>query len=876
MENGKRQNPQGNLSNEKFDKRGGRMYEFVVNGKKVQTDENKKLMEFLRDDLHLTSVKDGCSEGACGTCTVLIDGQKKKSCVVPLAKVDGKSIVTIEGLTERERDVYAWAFAEAGAVQCGFCIPGMVISAKSLLDENLEPSSADVKKAIKGNICRCTGYVKIEEAILMAAKIFREKTQVPKVECKGLVGDNLKRVDARDKVLGDAIYTNDMYPEGMLYGGAYRLECARALVKKIDISKALEHPEVEAIVTAKDIPGKRYIGHIIKDWPAFVAEGEETRYVGDALVAIAAKTKQGLKEALSLVEVDYDELEPITSPEMALRADAPNIHEKGNVLTKEVLVRGEVDEAIKNSKYVVTHHYSLPFTEHAFLETESALAIREGDDGIAIYTTFQGIYDVKKECAELLGLEPEKVRAVCKYVGGGFGGKEDITVQHHASLLAWVTHKPVKVTLSRKESIRIHPKRHAMEMDFTTACDENGYLTAMRAELVADTGAYASLGGPVLQRACTHAAGPYNYQNSEVIGTAVYTNNPPGGAFRGFGVTQSAFATECNLNELADLVGISHWEIRYRNAIEPGQVLPNGQIADEGTALKETLLSVKDFCENEPYVGVASAFKNSGIGVGLPDVGRCKLFIDNGIIEIRAGAVCMGQGMATILIQIVCETVEVSPDCVRFAEPDTSLAPDSGMSTASRQTLFTGEATHQASLNLKAALNEKTLDELNGEIFYGEYFGKTDPMGSEKENPKSHIAYGYATHAVALDENGKIKKVVASHDVGRAINPRNIEGQIEGGVVMSLGYALTEDFPLKDGIPTAKFGTLGLFRSTDVPEIESIIIEKNPSPLAYGAKGIGEISSIPTPPAIQGAYMKLDGKFRTSLPLDETAYRKKK
>lgn len=851
------------------------LYNLVVNGKKVSTNVNKRLIDFLRDDLNLTSVKDGCSEGACGTCSVLVDGKKKKACLLKMDKVKNSKIITVEGLSKREKDVYSWAFVEAGAVQCGFCIPGMVISAKSLLDNNLNPKREDVKKALVGNICRCTGYVKIEDAILLAAKAFREDYKPKEVVCKGLVGDNLNRVDAKDKVLGNAMYTDDMKFDGMLYGGAYRLNVARALIKKIDISKVLEHEDVVCVVSAKDIPGNRYIGHIIKDWPVFIDENEETRYVGDALLAIACKTKKGLKEALKLVKVDYKELEPITNPTDALKEEAFKIHQKGNILTKEVLVKGNPKEAIKNSKYVVTNTYEVPFTEHAFLEPESAIAIKD-DEKMIIYTTFQGVYDVSKECSEMLGIDKEKIRTVCKNVGGGFGGKEDITVQHHAALLSYYTNKPVNVTLSRKESINIHPKRHAMKMEFTTACDEFGYLTGMEANIIADTGAYASLGGPVLQRACTHAAGPYNYQNSKVVGTAVYTNNPPGGAFRGFGVTQSCFATECNLNQLALMVGISAWDIRFKNAIEPGQTLPNGQIADSGTALKETLLSIKDLYDEELYVGVACAFKNSGIGVGLPDTGRCILSIRNKKVNIRAGAVCMGQGMATILIQILCQTTNIDPKDVIVSDPDTFNTPDSGMSTASRQTVFTGEAVKQASLKLKEALKNKSIEDLEGLDFYGEYFGKTDPLNSDKKNPISHIAYGYATHLACLDEEGKVKLIAASHDVGKALNPKNVEGQIEGGVVMSLGYALSEDFPLENGIPKVKFGTLGLFRSTNIPKIKSIIVEKNPPDLAYGAKGIGEITSIPTAPAIQGAYMKYDGKFRTKLPLEDTYYKKSK
>ena len=851
------------------------MVNFLLNGKVCSIGEEESLISFLRDTEDLISVKNGCGEGACGACMILVDGRATKACILRGEKVKDKKIITVEGLDENYKRAFAYSFRKAGAVQCGFCIPGMVISATGLFNKTLTPTLEDVKKALIGNICRCTGYKKIEEAILMAAEIIRDNKDIPLVKCKGLVGEPLGRIDAEDKVLAIDGYCDDLKIDGMLYGVALRPEYPRILIKNIDYSEALNLKGVVKVVTAADVPGNRFCGHLKKDWPALIAIGEETRYVGDTIALVVAESEDIARKAINLIKIDYDKLTPMTCPEDSLKDGAPELHKGGNILTREVLKRGNVDEAIKNSKYVVTNNYSMPFTEHAFLEPESALAVPT-DEELVVYTGTQSVYDDLHEIASLLGVKESKLRIISKYVGGGFGGKEDMSCQHQAALLAFLTGKPVKMTLKRSESIKVHPKRHAMKMEFTTACDENGKLTAMKAKIIADTGAYASLGGPVLQRACTHAAGPYNYQNSEVEGIAVYTNNPPGGAFRGFGVTQSAFANESNINKLAELVGISPWEIRFRNAIEPGQELPNGQIADAGTALKETLLAVKDEYEKNEFVGIACAFKNAGIGVGLPDIGRTMLEVKDEIVLIKTSAACMGQGIGTTMTQIVCETLDLDTSKVKWIKPDTKLTPNSGTSTASRQTLFTGEATRVAALKLKEALKIKTLKELNGKEFYGEFYGKTDKMGSDKKNPVSHIAYGFATQLVILNKEGQVKKIVAAHDVGRAINPLNVEGQIEGGVVMGLGYALTEDYPLKESIPTAKFGTLGLFRSTMVPEIESIIIEKNNSELAYGAKGVGEITCIPTAPAVQGAYYKLDGVFRTKLPLENTFYKKAK
>ncbi len=853
------------------------MASFFVNGQAVTCPENKKLIRFLRDDLKLTSVKNGCSEGACGTCTVLIDGKATKACVQQTDRMEGKQIVTCEGLTPREREVYAYAFTEAGAVQCGFCTPGMVMAAKALLDRNPDPTISDVKGAIRMNICRCTGYKKIEEAILLAAKVFREGGDVPKRNLKGIVGENLDRVDAPAKALGDAKYADDLWFDGMLFGTAKRSDYPRARVLSIDTREAQAAPGIVCVLTAKDIPGTVKIGHLKQDYDVMIPVGKITHFLGDAIALVAAETEEQARAAAALVKVEYEPLEPVLDMMDGLK-DEILVHASNgtNVLSHEHLVRGNTDEVIKSSKYVVTHHYSTPPTDHAFLEPECAVAYREGD-GVRIFSGDQGIYQTRKECAQMLGLPQDKVRVTAMMVGGGFGGKEDMSVQHHAALLAWHTNRPVKVAFSRAESLLIHPKRHAMEMEFTTACDENGYLTAMKATLISDTGAYASLGGPVLQRACTHAAGPYNYQNIDIDGKAIYTNNPPAGAFRGFGVTQSCFATECNLNELAALVGISAFEIRYRNAIRPGQVLPNGQIADETTALVETLDAARPILERDPKAGIACAMKNAGLGVGIPDTGRCRIEVKGGEVYLHSSAACIGQGMGTVQTQMAAEILGIPHERVHYCTPDTALAPDAGNTTASRQTLFTGEAVVRAAKQIKEALEkEGSWEALEGRSFLGEYTGVTDKLGSDKPNPVSHIAYGYATHVVELNDDGTVKRVTAIHDLGVAVNPRAAEGQIEGGVVMGLGYALTEDFPLKDGRPTAKYGTLGLFRADKTPEVQAILVEKaTKDGLACGAKGIGEICTIPTAPAVQNAYLNRDGIFRTALPLSDTPYSRK-
>ena len=849
------------------------MAAFTVNGKPVTVEQNQKLIRYLRDSLGLTSVKDGCSEGACGTCTVLIDGRPTRACIPQTDKLEGKSVLTVEGLTDFEKRVYTYAFGQAGAVQCGFCIPGMVMCAKALLDGNPNPAREEAAFAIRSNICRCTGYVKIIDAILLAAELFRAG-EVPAVPADWSLGARVPRVDVEEKVTGTGVYPDDVFMDGMLYASAVRSAYPRARVLAIHTEEAKALPGVAGVFTAADIPGSNKVGHLKKDWDTMIAVGDVTHYLGDAVCVVAAEDAETLAKAKALVKVDYEELPMVRSPQEAMAEGAPLVHREGNLLAHKHIQRGDPAAAIAKSKYVLTEKFSTPWTEHAFLEPECAVAYPDGD-GVMILSTDQGTYDTQHETMGMLGLPAEKVKVRNCLVGGGFGGKEDVTVQHHAALAAYLTKRPVKVKLSRSESLLIHPKRHPMEMEFTLGCDENGIIQGVKASVVADTGAYASLGGPVLERACTHAAGPYNYQNFEIDGWAWYTNNPPAGAFRGFGVTQTCFCIESLLNQMADVVGISPWEIRWRNAIRPGQELPNGQIVDESTGLAETLEAVKPYYEKAKYAGLACAMKNAGVGVGIPDTGRVRLTVEDGKVHIFAGASCIGQGLGTVLTQMICGQTGLSHEDVVYERSNTYFAPDSGTTSGSRQTLFTGEACRRACQGLKAALEEGGLASLNGREFYGEYLGKTDPLGADVPNPVSHIAYGYATQVCILDEDGKLKQIVAAHDVGKAVNPLSVEGQIEGGVVMSMGYALTERYPLTDCKPNVKFGTLGLFRANQIPEIVPIIVEKEGLDVACGAIGIGEITSIPTAPAIAGAYFRYDGKRRTALPLEGTPYSKK-
>ncbi len=855
---------------------------FKVNNQTIEINDSnktKRLIDFLRDDLDLTSVKDGCSAGACGTCSVIIDEKLMRSCLMKLEKLEGKSIITVEGLSEREKEVFTYTFKKAGAVQCGYCIPGMVLAAKTLFFKTLDPTLEEVRKAIKGNICRCTGYVKINEAILLSAKLLRENIEIPTEEFDGKIDTEFYRVDAEEKILGTGLYAEDLKLDGMVYGKALRVKHPRAKILSINTDKAKAHEDIVGILTKDDVTGKNKIGHLVKDWDVLLGVGDVCHYLGDSVALVCATKKESLQEILDLIEVEYEVYKPITSIEEAKDVNNGIVHSKTtetNLLRREVLLRGKPDEIIEKSKYKVTKTYETPFTEHAFMEVESCVAVsNEGEDSVLVYTGGQSIYDEQHEISDMLGLEFEKVHVKSMLVGGGFGGKEDMSVQHHASLLAFVFKKPVKVTLTRDESILIHPKRHKMIITMTTACDEDGKLTAMKAEIYSDAGAYASLSGPVLQRACTHAAGPYNYQDISVIGETYYTNNPPGGAFRGFGVSQSAFATECNLNLLAEMVGIDEFEMRMRNAVRPNDVLPNGQICDGSTALVECLEAVKDDYYANKFVGIAASFKNSGLGVGVPDVGRCIISIEKGIAHVRTSAACIGQGMQTVCMQVACTTTNLTPAQIIVEKPDTERTPNSGTTTASRQTVLTGNAVKVASEKLAKDLETSTLEQLEGKEYYGEFKPETDPLGSDKANPVSHVAYGYAVQLVVLDDEGMLKEVIAGYDCGKVINRKSCEGQIEGGIVMGLGYGLTEDYPLEDCVPKARYKDLGLFRATEVPPIKTIIVNKEyDTDIVFGAKGVGELATIPTAPAAQNAYYKFDKEFRVSLPLVNTKYKK--
>jgi selenium-dependent xanthine dehydrogenase len=847
------------------------MIAFSLNGHKTEYagDEKTLLLTFLRQEKGITSVKDGCSgQAACGACLIELDGKPALACSTRMKRVAGKKVITIEGFPENVRRTLGRAFVARGAVQCGYCTPGILSRAKILLESNPEPSRAQVVKALKANVCRCTGYVKIVDAILLAAQTLREGREITWEEKTG-IGYSTPKYDGYEKALGISPYINDMTFDGMVYGALKFSEHPRARVLNIDSSAAEKLPGVIRVFTAGDIPGRRYQGILVKDWPMLVTEGEETRCIGDVIAGVVAESEEIARRGVENIKINYEVLEPLT--EMTAAAQSPvRIHENGNLLKEIVINRGEPIAAVfTRSAHVVEGVFETPFVEHGFLETEASIALPREEGGVTVYSQSQGIFKDRLQIASLLDLPEEAVEIVQVAAGGGFGGKEDLTVQHHAALYSILLQRPVKVHLNRAESIRMHPKRHRIQMRYKLACDAQGRLTALRARIVGDTGAYASVGGEVVSRTGTHAAGAYHVPNVDVVASAYYTNNPPAGAFRGFGVNQSNFAMESLVDELCIRGGFDRWQFRYDNALDTGRMTTTGHVLGEGVGLRQCLEAVKDAFYRAEVAGLACAIKNCGIGNGMEEISDTRLkIVAPDRIELHHGWTEMGQGIHTMARQVLCEvlgldqTVQIDVKCTTGAEAM------GGVTTASRGTALLGNSVIAAAQKLKADLKGRSLADLVEKEYFARFMVDWTTSHDVEGEIISHFSYGYATHMAVLDESGKIETIHAAHDGGRIINPALYEGQIEGGVIMGMGYALSEKLPLKDGrLTSERMSKLGLPKAKDVPEIKVIGVECFDPMGPFGAKGVGEIGTIPTAPAIANAYRIYDGQRRYSLPL---------
>ena len=849
--------------------------EFLLNGKAVAVrDDHPHLLAALREELDVTSPKDGCSpSGQCGCCTVHIDGKAIVSCQQSLAKTAGKTVTTLEGVAAQERAAFADAFAACGGLQCGFCIPGIVMRAKAQIDKkgpDLQPS--DMARHLGAHLCRCTGYVKILEAIDAVAK---GKQFEPALSAT--VGGSGAKYEAGELTLGDRDYIDDMRVPGMLHAALHLTDHARADIVSIDTAAAAAAPGVIAVFTAADIAGELRVGIIHKDWPVMIPVGGRTSYAGDVLAIVVAETRQLARDAAQMVEVGYGVLTPITDPAVALADGAPVAvwGTDTNVLSISEYARGDVDAGLARAAHTVHEVFQTQRIEQAFLEPESTLAVPTTVDGarhLQVYSGGQGVWDDRDDIARMLAIGNDQVTVTLVSNGGAFGGKEDMSNQAHASLAAWLLDRPVKCTLSREESLRIHAKRHPIRLEYWAGCDAEGRLTAVRVRAIGDSGAYASVGMKVLERAAGHSSGPYHVPAIDVSAVAVRTNNPICGAFRGFGANQAQFAMEGVIDRLAEMVGIDGWQMRKRNVIHPGEVWGPGQIMDEGCGGAEVCLdAIKPHYDAAraagKAIGLGLGLKNSGLGNGFRELCRAVVrFRGDGVVEVRHGWTEMGQGVHTVALQVAAQELGIDPNRIEVIV-DTTRDLGFGQTTGSRGTLMAAGSVRNACVAALAGGCQNDVD------YEGEHLVDwTQELGDpDNPNPTIHSAFGYATQLVIVDrETGKVERVVAIHDVGKAVNPNLCEGQIEGSVHMGLGYALTEDFPSDPatGFPTnMTLRSLGILRAKDVPQIDVELVEVPQPKSPYGIKGVGEIGLVPTAPAVAAALRDYDGQWRTSLPM---------
>lgn len=843
---------------------------FTVNGEEVAVrSDHPHLLSALREELGITSAKDGCSpSGQCGCCTVMIDGKVQVSCQYPLEKAAGRTVITLEGLGEEERRRYAEAFAASGGLQCGFCIPGIVMRAKAQVDKKgAALTRGDMSRHLGAHLCRCTGYVKILDAIEAVATGALPDTAPP---AHAGVGGRLPKYESTSLALGDRDYIDDLRVPGMLHAALRFADHARADVLCISTGAAAGAPGVVAVFTAADVPGELRIGIIHHDWPIMIPEGGRTSYAGDVLAVVVAETRQQARGAAPLVEVEYRPLEPLTDPVAAIASSEVAVWgTDSNELSRSAYARGDVDAALEASAHVVHEIFETQRIEHAYLEPESTLAVPREDGGLHVYSGGQGVWDDRNQIASVLGVGHDAVSVELVSNGGAFGGKEDMSNQAQTALAAWLLRRPVKCTLSREESFLVHPKRHPIRMEYWAGADREGHLTGLRARMVGDSGAYASVGMKVLERAAGHASGPYRLTAIDVESIAVRTNNPICGAFRGFGANQAQFAMEGVMDRLAEKAGISGWEMRKRNVVHPGDVWGPGQVMDDGCAGAERCLDAL----RERYeaaraegkgVGIGLGLKNSGLGNGFKEVTRAVVrFEEDGTVEVRHGWTEMGQGVHTVALQVAVEELGVDPGRV-VVKVDTSRELGEGQTTGSRGTLMGAGAVADACRNALAAGCTPGVDHV------GEHRVDWTHHLGEVESPTIHSAFGYASQLVVMNpETLSVERVVAAHDVGRAVNPMLCEGQIEGSVHMGLGYALTEDFPSDEhGFPTkSTLRSLGILRAKDVPPIEVVLVEVPQPRSPYGIKGVGEIGLVPTAGAVAAALHDADGAWRTSLPM---------
>jgi CO/xanthine dehydrogenase Mo-binding subunit/aerobic-type carbon monoxide dehydrogenase small subunit (CoxS/CutS family) len=887
---------------------------FTVNDKPVTVSAplERRLSRVLRENLGLTGTKVGCDAGDCGACTVLLDGDPVCACLVPAAQAEGHAITTVEGLPTRPPifDRLQNAFLCHGAAQCGACTPGMLVSATALLEKNDHPAETEVLDAIGGVLCRCTGYRKIVNAILDAGS---GKAATISAEVGHAVGSRMVRLDGHRKVYGSEIFGADEIPADSLTVRAVRCPHHRAGFRFGNLDDyVVTHPGVSAIFTSKDVPGTDRYGVIpdFADQPVFARK--EARFRGEAVAIVVGETDA--LEALDLTKfpVTWEALPPLTTIDSALHPDAVQLHadldRANNILTGGRVVRGDVDRALASADVVVEDEYETGFVEHAYIEPEAGFARRVGNC-IEVQACTQSPYMDRADIAKILGIAPEAVRIIPTAVGGGFGSKLDLSVQPFIALAAWHLNRPVRMVYSRTESILSTTKRHPASMRLRAGANRDGKLVALDFTADFNTGAYSSWGPTVAKRVPVHASGPYVVPNYRAVTRAIHTHLVPAGAFRGFGVPQTAIAQEQVYDQLADKLGMDRLEFRILNALEDDTPTVTGQVLGEGVgiracfeALRPKWVAARKSAANlnadtttpiRRGVGVAGMWYGCG-NTSLPNPSTVRVGLKpDGRIALHQGAVDIGQGSNTIVTQICADAMGVPIERFDLVCGDTAITPDCGKTSASRQTFVTGKAAFMAGEKLRDAIDamasvheaesfliedgaivvegknrrrEVNLQELpldsHGYVITVEatFDPPTKPL-DENGQGIPYAVFGFGAHMaeVAVDtELGTVKvlKIAAAHDVGRAINPTLIEGQIEGGAAQGLGQALMEEFFPGKGenlhdylIPSAG----------DMPPVESILIE-DPSPIGpFGAKGIGEQAVIPTAPAILNAIYDATG-----------------
>ena len=858
---------------------------FTLNGGEVEVGDHPHLLAALREELDVTSPKDGCSpSGQCGCCTVLIDGKPVIACQLGLDRVAGRSVTTLEGIDPAERDRLAAAFSATGALQCGFCTPGIVVRAKYLLDKDGPALTRDkAARHLGGHLCRCTGYHSILDAVELLATGADTPVPLPAVGGNGTgrpggVGSDSAKYQATEMALGDKPYIDDLRVPGMLHAAVVLSEHARADILAIDTTTAEAVPGVVRVLTAADVPGELRIGIINRDWPVFIPVGGRTSYTGDVLALVVAADRAKARAAAELVGVEYRPLAPFTDPLVAVGSAESAVWQVGdadtpNVLSRTTYARGDsdIDASLAASAHLVHEVFQTQRIEHAFLEPEATLAVPLDDDRLEVFSGGQGVWDDRRQIADVLGVDEDRVLVHLVDNGGAFGGKEDCANQTQTALAAHLLGRPVKCVFSREESLRVHPKRHPVRIEAWAGCDADGRLTALKARIVGDSGPYASVGMKVLERAAGHAGGPYSWPAIDVDAVAVRTNNPVCGAFRGFGANQAQFATEGLLDRLAGACGLDGYQIRARNLVAPGSIWGPGQVMDDGClGVRDCLEAIRPAWDAAraagAAVGVGVGLKNSGLGNGLVEVAKAVVrFEEDGTVEVRHCWTEMGQGVDTVALQVAADELEVDPGRIRVVV-DTSRELGAGQTTGSRGTLMGAGAVAEA---CRAARRDGCRP---GVDYGGEHrIDWTDALGSV-EHPTIHSTFGYAAQLVVLDrETGAVQRVVAAHDVGRAVNPLLCEGQVLGAVHMGLGYALSEDFPTDaEGRPTAMtLRQLEILRPKDMPPVDVILVER-PQPRApYGIKGVGEIGLVPTAGAVAAALHDRDGIWRSTLPMKQ-------